>query len=73
MHVASIRLDFHYQVRVDLLSLVVWSRVFWPSVTWNLRKAQRWTFELRNLWLLLVLINKTEEILKMKWILIQYI
>ena len=24
----------------DLLPLVIWSRVFWPSVTWNLRKAQ---------------------------------
>ena len=21
----------------------LWSRVFWPSVTWNLRKAQRWS------------------------------
>ena len=44
--------------RLDFLSLVIWSRVFWPSVTWNLRKAQRWsksalTFALRNLWLLL--------------------
>ena len=24
-------------------SLVIWSRVFWLSVTWNLRKAQRWS------------------------------
>ena len=29
--------------RLDLLPLVIWSRVFWPSVTWNLRKAQRWS------------------------------
>ena len=29
--------------RLDLLSLVIWSRVFWLSVTWNLRKAQRWS------------------------------
>ena len=54
-------------VRLDLLSLVIWSRLFWPSVTWNLRKAQRWSLEqkrfevrslsppLRNLWLLIVL------------------
>ena len=53
--------------RWDLLSLVIWSRLFWPSVTWNLRKAQRWSLEqkcfevrslspaLRNLWLLIVL------------------
>ena len=52
--------------RLDLLLLVIWSRVFWPTVTrtWNLRKAQRWsnsvlTFRsllpaLRNLWLVLV-------------------
>ena len=26
----------------DLLPLVIWSRVFWLSVTWNLRKAQLW-------------------------------
>ena len=29
--------------RLDLLSLVIWTRVFWPSLTWNLRKAQRWS------------------------------
>ena len=29
--------------RLDLLLLVIWSRVFWPSVTWNVRKAQRWS------------------------------
>ena len=28
--------------RLDLLSLVIWSRVFWPPLTWNLIKAQRW-------------------------------
>ena len=48
MYVASIRLDFHEEwtqfdhARLDFPSLVIWSRVFWPSVTWNLRKAQRW-------------------------------
>ena len=27
---------------LDLLSLVIWSgRVFWPTITWNLRKAKR--------------------------------
>ena len=29
--------------RLDFLTLVIWSRVFWPSVTWNLRKAHRWS------------------------------
>ena len=29
-------------VRLDLLPLL-WSRVFWPSVMWNLRKAKRWS------------------------------
>ena len=29
-------------VRLDLLPLL-WSRVFWPSLTWNLRKAKRWS------------------------------
>ena len=28
--------------RLDLLSLVIWSRVFWLSRTWSLRRAQRW-------------------------------
>ena len=28
--------------RLDILSLVIWLRVFWASVTWNVRKAQRW-------------------------------
>ena len=32
-----------YHARLDLLSLVIWSRVFWPSVTWNLPKAQHWS------------------------------
>ena len=51
---------------LDLLSLIIWSRVFWPFVMWNLRKAH-WTLEqkcfdlwslsptLHNLWLLLVI------------------
>ena len=30
-------------VRLNLLSLVIWSRVFWTSVTRNLRNAQRWS------------------------------
>ena len=29
-------------VRLDLLPRL-WSRVFWPSLTWNLRKAKRWS------------------------------
>ena len=29
--------------RLDVLSLLIWSREFWPSVTWNLREAQRWS------------------------------
>ena len=29
--------------RLNLLSLVIWSRVFWRSVTWNLCKAQRFS------------------------------
>lgn len=29
--------------RLDFLSLVIWSSVFWPPVTLNLRKAQRWS------------------------------
>ena len=29
--------------RLDPLSLVIWSRMFWLSVTWNLGKAQRWS------------------------------
>ena len=29
--------------RLDFLSLVIWSSIFWPSVTWNLHKAQRWS------------------------------
>ena len=27
--------------RMDLLSFAIWWRVFWPSITWKLRKAQR--------------------------------
>ena len=54
---------------LDFLSLIIWSRVFWPTVMWNLRKAWRWSksvfrsFDLwalspalRNLWLLLIII-----------------
>ena len=29
--------------RLEFLSFVIWSRVFWLYVTWNLRKAQRWS------------------------------
>ena len=29
--------------RLDLLSLVIGSRLFWPSVNWNLREGQRWS------------------------------
>ena len=51
---------------LDLLSLIytMWSRVFWPPIPWNVRKAQRWnksvsdlrslSLALRNLRLLLV-------------------
>ena len=28
---------------LDLLSLVIWSHVFWPSITWYLCKAQCWS------------------------------
>ena len=28
---------------LDLVSLVIWTFVFWPSVTWNLRKEQRYS------------------------------
>ena len=45
------------RARFYLLSLVIWSRVAWPSITWNLRNAQLWSksvltrcgFELRSL------------------------
>ena len=36
------RTQFNH-VRLDLLSLVSLSLVFWPSVKWNVRKAQRWS------------------------------
>ena len=26
----------------NLITRVIWSRAFWPFVTWNLRKAKRW-------------------------------
>ena len=49
--VCSFRLDFQNgmrrtqsdHARLGLLSLVIWSRAFWPSATWNLHKAQRLT------------------------------
>lgn len=28
--------------RFELLPLVIWTRVFRPSISWNLREAQRW-------------------------------
>ena len=28
---------------LDLLSLVIWSPLFWPCIVWNLRKAQSWS------------------------------
>ena len=28
--------------------IAIWSRLFWPSVTWNLRKAQRWSKSIRT-------------------------
>ena len=37
MHIAQFN-----HARLDLVSLLIWSRVFWLFVTWNLRKAQRW-------------------------------
>ena len=54
-NVACIRLDFHvnneWKAHNAIWSrtfepsiwLVIWSRVFWLSVTWNLRQAQRWS------------------------------
>ena len=36
------------QAPLDFLSLVNWSRVFWPSVTWNFRKAQPWSKSVLN-------------------------
>ena len=47
------------------LSLVIWSSVFWLSIMWNLREAQRWRKSvslspaLRNLWLLIVLLESS--------------
>ena len=53
--------------RIYIDRCIIWSGLFWPSVTWNLRKAQRWSLEqkrfevrslspaLRNLWLSIVL------------------
>ena len=53
MYLGSIRWDFHQECmeckecnlssRLDLISLVIWSCVFWPSITWNLCKVQRWS------------------------------
>ena len=28
---------------LDFLSLIIWSRMFWPSIMWILHKAQRWS------------------------------
>ena len=54
--------------------LIIWSLLFWLSVTWNLHKAQRWSKSIKkcfivgyrslslalcNLWLLLVCISLT--------------
>ena len=60
MYVARTQFD---HARLDPLSLVIWSCVFWLSLTWNLRQAEWWSKRvltsiivapLRNLWLLLV-------------------
>ena len=50
-------------VCLDLLSPVIWSRVFWISDTWNLRKAQwcRESVALFDLWLLQVYNNKKQQ------------
>ena len=50
-------------VCLDLLSHVIWSRVFWISDTWNLRKAQwcRESVALCYLWLLQVYNNKKQQ------------
>ena len=37
------RTHFSDHARLDISSLAIWSRVFWPSVTWKVRKAQRWS------------------------------
>ena len=47
--------------RFNLLSLVIWSRVFWPSVKSTALEQKRFDLQslspaLRNLWLLLVII-----------------
>ena len=47
---------------LDLLSLVIWSHLFWLSVTWNLRKAQQPLIivdQLCNHWLLVVIIMES--------------
>ena len=44
-------------VRLDLLSHVIWSLVFWQFVIWNLLKAQRWSNSVLTFdccWLLLL-------------------
>jgi len=30
-------------VFLDYLSLIIWSRAFWPFITWNWHKAQHWS------------------------------
>ena len=32
-----------YHAHLNILSLVIWSRVFWLSLTWNLLTAQPWS------------------------------
>ena len=32
-----------YHAHLNIESLVIWSRVFWLSLTWNLLKAQPWS------------------------------
>ena len=38
-----LRMSGMHKTQFDLEHFVIWSRVFWPSVTWNLRKARRWS------------------------------
>ena len=58
LYVASSPLDFHLKKewnipnvmwsRTWLFTLLIWSRVFWPSVTWNLHKARCWSKSVRT-------------------------
>ena len=67
------------RARFDLRPLVIWSRVFWPSVTRNLHKASTameqkrldlWSLSpaLPNLWLLLVLLCLCRSC----WVLVEF-